>query len=227
MNRLPLVLLAALLALALPSLAAAGKPPKPKPTPAPNGTPTGVTIKAAPSPVTFNAPVSITGRVAKGGGTIKVTLQKRTVPATTFSTVGSAQSDNNGTYTLVDRPVRNTTYRVLAATSPASQSPDLLVKVAMYVGMRASDTTPARGSRVRFSGIVRPSHNGRTAYVQKLASGNRWVTVGRATLRRLDARSSRYSRTLRVRNSGSYRVRVLGHADHAMGISRVRVLTVH
>ena len=152
---------------------------------------------------------------------------KRTVPAATFSTVGSAQTANNGTYTLVDRPARNTTYHVIAATSPVSQSPDVLVKVAMLVGMRVSDTTPARGARVRFSGIVRPPHNGRTAYVQKAASGGRWVTVARATLRALDAKSSRYAKTIRVRRSGTYRVRVLGHVDHAMGISRPRALTVH
>jgi hypothetical protein len=32
---------------------------------------------------------------------------------------------------------------------------------------------------------------------------------------------------IRVRVSGVYRTRVLGHADHAMGISRERSLTVH
>ncbi len=52
------------------------------------------------------------------------------------------------------------------------------------------------------------------------------MTVGRATLRKLDAQRSRYAKTLRVRSSRQYRVRVLGHADRAIGISRTRTITV-
>lgn len=218
-----LVLLAAVVA-AFATSAPAQKKPKPQ---KPYTLPGPVSISAKPNPTVFSTPVTISGRVEKAAEGTVVTLSARILPSATFTTISSAKVAKNGTYAFSHRPPRNTYYRVTAALQPPVSSSDLLVKVRTLVGFRVSDSTPARGSRVRFSGIVRPRHDGRRAYIQKLASGGRWVTVARATLRKLDSRSSRYRRTIRVRRSGSYRVRVLGHADHAMGISRVRTITVH
>jgi hypothetical protein len=218
-------LLAVFAAPAAPALAQ--KKPKP-PKPGQQYTiPGPVSISAKPNPTVFSTPVTITGRVEKAAQGTVVTLAARILPSATFKTVATGKVGKNGTYSFGHRPPRNTYYRVTAALQPAVSSGDLLVRVSTLVGFRVSDSTPARGSRVRFSGIVRPRHDGRTAYIQKLASGGRWVTVGRATLRKLDAASSRYSKTLRIRRSGTYRVRVLGHADHAMGVSRTRSITVH
>ena len=133
----------------------------------------------------------------------------------------------NGGYSFVHKPVRNTYYRAVSSLKPPTQSGDLLVKVRMLVGLRVSDSTPRSGQRVRFSGIVRPAHDGRTASIQRRSSTGSWVTIARPTLRAVDAGTSRYVRTLRVRRSATYRVRVIGHADHAMGISRVRTLITH
>ena len=203
--------------------APAQKKPKPYTLPGP------VSITATPNPTVFSTPVAITGRVDKPGNNagVAVTLQAKILPSTTFVTVATARTENNGTYRFSHRPPRNTYYRVVAALTPAQTSGELLVRVRTLVGFRVSDSTPAAGSRVRFSGIVRPRHDGRRAYVQRRAATGRWVTVARTTLRTLDARSSRYRVTLRVRRSGTYRVRVLGHSDHAMGISRTRTVTVH
>jgi hypothetical protein len=78
---------------------------------------------------------------------------------------------------------------------------------------------------VRFTGLVFPRHNGRRAYVQRRSPSGRWVTVGRPTLGAFDATSSRYTRRLRIRRTGVYRVKVNGHSDHATGYSRlVRVV---
>jgi hypothetical protein len=217
---LKLVLLALILA-ALPAVAGAQKAKK-----KPYKIPGPVSITASPNPTVFSTPVVVTGDVKGAKGGVVVTLQRRRSTGGAFTTIGTAKTDNAGRYRFGDRPSVNVYYRVLAATAPATQSGDLLVKVRMLVGLRVSDATPAAGARVRFSGIVRPPHNGRTASIQKL-SGSRWVTVARTTLRRLDAKSSRYRKTLRIRRSGSYRVRVTGHADHAAGISRTRTLTVH
>lgn len=219
------VLLTAVVAAPI-TMAPAQKKPKPKPG-QPYTLPGPVSIGAKPNPVVFSTPVTITGRVDKAAEGTQVTLAARTLPSTTFTNVTGAKVAKNGTYTFSHRPPRNTYYRVTAALSPPVASGDLLVKVRTLVGLRLSDSTPARGSRVRFTGIVRPRHDGRRAYVQKQASGGRWVTVGRTTLRRLDSRSSRYTKTLRVRSSGAYRVRALGHSDHAMGISRTRNVAVH
>lgn len=219
----PLAVLA-ILVCAAAGPATAQKRPK---TPKPYTIPGPVSISATPNPTVFSTPVTISGRVDKAKAGVRATLFGRILPSTTFVALASASTSKPGSYTFVHRPQRNTYYHVTAALSPPASSGDLLVRVSTLVGFRVSDTTPRRGSRVRFSGIVRPRHNGRRAYIQKRSATGRWVTVARTTLRNLDTASSRYSARLRVRRSGEYRVRVLGHLDHAMGISRTRTLQVH
>jgi hypothetical protein len=229
MNPRTLTLAAVLLATAsASSLPAMAQKAKPKPKPAkPYTIPGPVSISAKPNPTTFSTPVTISGRVQKANTAVTVTLLARVLPSGSFATVQTAKTTKKGDYKFSHRPPANTYYRVVAALQTPVQSADLLVPVRTLVGFRASDSTPARGSRVRFSGIVRPRHDGRRAYVQKQSSAGRWVTVARTTLRKLDSQSSRYAVTLRVRSSATYRVRVLGHSDHAMGISRSRALVVH
>ena len=77
----------------------------------------------------------------------------------------------------------------------------------------------------RFSGTVRPRHNGRRVYVQRKVGTGAFVTIRKTTLEKATSRSSKYSLRVRVRTAATYRVRILGHADHALGISRERVLT--
>jgi hypothetical protein len=214
---LTLSLIAAAAAATVP--ASAQKPPKPKPGP--------VTIAATPNPSVFSTPVAVTGRVQQAPEGTVVTLSRRILPSGSFVTLATAKTAKNGTYTFSQRPQRNMYYRVSAALTPPVQSPDLLVNVAMLVGLRLSDSTPAAGARVRFSGIVRPRHDGRAAYIQKQNAAGTWVTVTKTTLSKLDSQSSRYSKTIRVRANANYRVRVLGHDDHAMGISRTRTAVVH
>ena len=116
----------------------------------------------------------------------------------------------------------NAYYRAVARTSPEQTSAEALVKVAPLVGFRVSDSTPKAGQRVRFSGTVRPRHNGRRVYVQRKVGTGSFVTIRRATLEAATSTSSKYSLRVRVRSTATYRVRILGHADHAMGISRER-----
>ena len=198
-----------------------GKPGKPATIQGP------VSIGAKPNPVLFGTTVVVSGRVQNSADGTTVTLLRRTLPSTTFTGTATVAADKNGDYTFTQRPERNTYYRAVSSLNPSTQSGDLLVKVRMLVGLRVSDSTPRRGQRVRFSGIVRPAHNGRTASIQRKSATGSWVTIARPTLRALDARTSRYARTLRVRRSGTYRVRVIGHSDHAMGISRERALVTH
>lgn len=185
-----------------------------------------VSISASPNPVTFSSPIRITGRLRNQGRRRVLTLQASTDRAT-WSNVGRVRTSRSGTYRIGQRPARSTYYRVLAPTTPPTESRPLLVRVRPLVGFRLSDQTPPIRSRVGFSGIVRPPHHGRRVYIQKRTLSGRWVTVARVRLRALDATTSRYSRRVRVRRSGPYRVRILGHDDHVMGISRERTILVH
>jgi hypothetical protein len=114
----------------------------------------------------------------------------------------------------------------VGADRVAARSADLLVRVRPLVGFRVSDTTPRAGQRVRFRGTVRPPHDGSVVSIQRKRADGRFVTVARTRLRDAGDVYSRYGRRLRVRRTGTYRVRIAGHADHAAGFSRERTLTV-
>jgi hypothetical protein len=203
-----------------PVTASAQKPPKPPGQ-------QGVTLRTSAAQVTFSQPLTARVSVKGAKAGVGVTLQRRPSTSQVWSDVETKPTDGKGDASFTTRPRVNVYYRALARTTPEQTSAESLVKVAPLVGFRVSDSTPRAGQRVRFSGTVRPRHNGRRVYVQRKVNGGSFVTVRRATLRAATSTYSRYSLRVRVRRTASYRVRILGHADHAMGISRERVLTTH
>jgi hypothetical protein len=215
MRRILPCLLAAGAVLAPVASSAAQKPPGQQ----------GVTLRASAALVTFSQPLTSTVSVKGAKAGVGVTLQRRPSTSLTWSDVETKPTDAKGDAAFVTRPRRNDYYRAIARTAPEQTSPESLVKVAPLVGFRVSDSTPRAGSRVRFSGTVRPRHNGRRVYVQRKVGTGSFVTIRKTTLERATSRSSKYSLRVRVRTAATYRVRILGHADHAMGISRERVLT--
>jgi hypothetical protein len=99
--------------------------------------------------------------------------------------------------------------------------------VRFAVTLRLSDATPRRGTRVRFSGVVRPARAGGSALIQRRTTTGKFRTVARAALHPSSAGQSTYSSRLRVRSSGVYRVRVLADSSHAAGNSPRRHIRVH
>ncbi len=230
MRLLKLTLVALVVALPIAS-AGAQKPPK-KPPPGQSGTgPYGtvptLTIAARPNPVVFASTTTLTGSLRSNTANVRIILQSRTFsPRGEFANISSTTTDRRGDYRFVPKPRANTVYRALTDTQPVGGSVELLVRVRMRVGVRTSRSVVRAGSLVRFRGLVFPRHNGRRAYIQRRSPTGRWVTVARPTLRAYNATSSRYTRRIRVRRTGVYRVKVNGHADHATGYSRrVRITT--
>ncbi len=201
----------------------AQKPPKPPKPPAPGQQ--AVTLKPSTALLTFSQPLTIMVSVKGAGAGTPVTLQRRPATSQTFSDVETKPTDAKGDAPFTTRPRVNTYYRAIARTTPNQTSPESLVKVAPLVGFRVSDSTPRAGQLVRFAGTVRPRHNGRRVYVQRRLDGGAFATVRKTTLRAATSTYSKYSLRVRVSRTATYRVRILGHADHAMGISRERVLT--
>jgi hypothetical protein len=218
MRRILPGLLAAGALLAPVAASAAQKPPKPPGQ-------QGVTLQPSATQVTFTQ--TLTSKVSVKGvkAAVNVTLQRRPSTSQTWSDIETKATDAKGDTTFISHPRRNDYYRAIARTTPEQTSPEALVKVAPLVSFRVSDSTPRAGSRVRFSGTVRPRHNGRRVYVQRKVGTGSFVTIRRTTLVKRTSSSSKYSLRVRVRTAATYRVRILGHADHAMGISRERVLT--
>jgi hypothetical protein len=211
-------LLAAGAVLAPVAAASAQKPPKPPGQQA-------VTLRPSAAQVTFSQPVTSTVSVKGAKAGVGVTLQRRPATSQTWSDVETKTTDMKGDAAFLTRPRVNVYYRAIARTTPEQTSPESLVKVAPIVSFRVSDATPRAGQRVRFSGRVRPRHNGRRVSIQRRLDGGSFVTIRRARLRAATSRYSRYSLRVRVRRAATYRVLIRAHADHTTGISRERVLT--
>ncbi|HET9025209.1 MAG TPA: hypothetical protein VFN64_11590, partial [Burkholderiaceae bacterium] len=106
-------------------------------------------------------------------------------------------------------------------------STSAFVRVRLRVSFKVSDSTPKKGARVRFSGTVAPAHDGKPVLIQKKTSKG-YVTVTRTTLLDNGTDTSKYSKRVRIRRSGTYRVVVQSlDQEHDNGTSRSRTLRVH
>jgi len=219
------------LALALAVVPSAGAQ-KPAPaTPVSPPTATSITLDAKPATIIYSGVTTLSGRL-RGRTVRNVTVrlwQDTTRPygdAYKPSSV-TAKTAKNGTYSFAAKPLANTQYRVVASTSPAVASPAKLVLVRILVGRRVSDSTPRRGSLVRFFGSAFPAHDGRRVTIQRRSPSGRFVTVARSRLRDAGTAKSSYTRRVRVFRDGVYRVKVIGDSDHVNGLSRLKRIDVH
>jgi hypothetical protein len=210
-------------AVAVTPAALAAKPPKPSGT--------AVTIGAKSSILVFSGATTLSGRLSGNGASgvaIRLESDDSRPYGDSYKPAGNtATTSNNGSYSIAVKPLVNTQYRVVAQASPPVMSAAKLVSVRTLVGLRLSDTTPARGSLVRFSGSVFPAHDGRSVSIQRRLSTGGFVTVARTALRDAGDAKSAYSRRVRVSRSSVYRVKVTGDGDHVNGFSRMRSIAVH
>ena len=220
MKKLSAVIAAALVC-ASPALAA--KPPKGG-QPNPN-----LTIKASAAAVTFGRSVTITGNTKGMTSGTTVDLQANPYPYNGFKPTGkTAVVDPAGNFAIAGVvPQVHTQYKVVAKTSPPSESAAVFVRVRLRVSFSVSDSTPKRGAMVSFRGTVAPAHDGKPVLIQKRTSSG-YKTVARTTLIDNGTASSKYSKKLRIRSSGTYRVVVQSvDQEHDNGTSRSRTLKVH
>jgi hypothetical protein len=222
MKRFPISMAVAATALLVLAAGATGakKPPKGS----------SVTLVGKPNPLTFGSYVTLSGRLTaatSGGQTVTLQVDPYPFADTGFADKATKTTAANGDYTFSQAPGLNSRYRVIASTSPKVTSPTVTTSVAYRVGLSVSDSTPRKGSRVRFSGSVGPKKDGATAFIQKRRSDGSFVTVARATLTAGTGTHSVYSKRLLINASGTYRVRVSADTAHVTGTSRTRTLTIH
>ena len=220
----------AVTALAVSVGAATAKPP-------PTGGTSAATIAAKRNPVRYGSSTTIAGVVTgKHASGATVTLQSDPYPYTgRFSKTATTTATATGRYSFTVNPSLNTTYQVVANTAPQATSPKVIVRVRIRITMQVSTTKPAAGQRVRFSGIVLPAYNGKSVLIQR-DSGTGWKTVTSATLVSSTpvktvfgmTPRSRYSKQLRVLESGTYRAYFNPHDGRLLAnASPSRKLTVH
>lgn len=209
--------LALLLVCAGPAVAA--KPPKgPKPNP-------NLTIKSSAAAVAFGRSITLSGTTKNVPQGTTIEVQQNPYPYSGFKPTGkTAIVDPSGNWSVTGiQPQVHTQYKVVAKTSPPTESGAVFVRVRLRVSFSVSDSTPKKGARVRFSGSVAPAHAGKPVLIQKKTSTG-YRTVTRTTV----SSTSRYSKRVRIRRSGTYRVVVQSlDQDHDNGTSRSRTLRVH
>jgi hypothetical protein len=172
--------------------------------------PLGLQIGATPNPVTFNFASTITGQLTGTGNAGRsVQLQTRPFPYTTpFTNLGApAVTDANGGFAFPLAAVPATAqYRVVTTDRSNVTSPILILGVAVRVKTNVSTTRPRRGSLVRFSGTIRPARPGALYAIQKQTSTGGWVTISGSITRTGGETFSGFSKRVRVRRGGNYRV---------------------
>jgi hypothetical protein len=158
-----------------------------------------------------------------------VELQENPFPYAGFKPTGkTAVVDPSGNWSVAGvAPQVHTQYRVHSKTSPPADSTGVTVRVALRVSFRVSDSTPKRGTRVRLFGTVAPAHDGKPVLIQKKTATG-YKTVTRTTLLDNGTATSKYSKRLRIRRNGTYRIIAESlDQDHDNGTSGSRTLRVH
>ncbi len=172
--------------------------------------PLGVTLAATPNPVSVGGATTLGGALTgTGNGNRQVLLQSNPWPYTQgFVTTGNAQVTNATTgafaFPVIGVPV-NTQYRVLMASRPEVVSPVVVVGAAVKVTRRVRVSRGLRSARIRFRGRLTPAVDGQQVLIQRLRKGI-WVTRAQTVARHAGAGFSRYSKRIRVRRGGRFRV---------------------
>ncbi len=209
------VVVAALFAVAVPAVAAPTKPPQGA----------KLTAAARPTPLIFGQGTVVSGKLTgQNNGGQRVTLAEDPFPyGDGYTNVATATTAANGNYTLPRQvPATNRNYRVTVGGDQAFTGVRVMMRVSFVVG----DSTPNRGQRVGFTGFVAPKHDGRTVLIQRRSARGAWGTVRRTLLKATTGNRSRYSTSLVIRSTGTYRVRAGADGDHITGTSRTRTLSV-
>jgi hypothetical protein len=221
------VAVAFVLALALVSPVLAKKPGSPAPSTS------SATIAATPNPVLFGGLTTISGLVTgKKASGAAVSLESKPFPYTgPFTRIAGTTADATGHYSFKVAPSLNTIYNVVAKVGPSATSSNLLVKVRVRVTLGVSTLKPAVGQLVRFQGFVLPAYNGQAVQIQRRTPTG-WRTVARAKLVAAAPLAtiarSKYTKRLRIRSSGTYRVRFApADGSRLANTSPTRALRVH
>ena len=218
MTKIPHIALAAIAAGALVPAAQAAKP-------APAGAPT---IAASPKRVVFGKSVTISGQLPAPNNVagVSMTLQSDPFPYARFGNVATTLTNATGGYSFTNTPGANTKFHVVAKTKPQRTSPDITVGVRRRVTRGVSDSSPAKGQKVRCAGSVFPPKDGATIQLQRHTKTG-YKTVATTVLKDAGNDRSSYRRSITIRRDGRFRVVIPGDGTFLAGISRSVTLRVH
>jgi hypothetical protein len=186
--------------------------------------PLGVSLAATPNPIRIGGSTTLAGVLSgTGNANRQVQLQANTWPYTAgFQPVGNNQVTNASggfAFTLLAVTV-NTQYRVLMPAKPGVVSPVVVLGTTNKVTRHAKVHRGLRRGRIHFWGTIRPALDGAAVYIQKLRRGV-WVNIGQTAAKHTSKGISRYSKRVRQKHGGRYRVLVVDASGaHSPSVSR-------
>jgi hypothetical protein len=185
-----------------------------------------LSLAVSPTIVRYGVPSTVSGALSSKQVGIEVVLEYQPYPYDgKWIDTGTTKTGADGSYSFTVTPPTSTHYRVSTVEKPAVVSNEGALLVKWSVGLGVSDKTPKKGSRVRFSGIVKPAYPNGIVYLQrKTAAG--WKNVKQTTMTTGTVEQSNYSMRLRVKRTGRYRTVVLGDKSRETGVSPARRLVV-
>jgi hypothetical protein len=186
-----------------------------------------ITIAADPPLIGVGTEAGVGGQlVGRRVAGRQLLLEADRFPFSAFETVATTTSGPSGTYEFRVQPERNTRYRVVLRSTPATRSAEEVVYVRMRLTLRVDDPRPARGQRVRFFGSVIPDQDGRLAHIQRRTATGGYRNVAAVPLIDAGASRSRFEGAIPITRSGVYRILVPSQDENAKGVSAPRVLRI-
>jgi hypothetical protein len=171
--------------------------------------PLGLTFAVTRNPVPFGQSTVLNGTLTgTGSANRQILLQSTPFPYTQpFQPTTNVQLTNpQGQFSFPLLSVGiNTQYRVVIPGRPEVASPILSLGVAVRVATYTSTRHVRTGRIVRFFGTVRPARPGARFAIQRRRHGS-WHTVSGGETHGSGGGVSRYSKRLRIRRGGLYRV---------------------
>lgn len=193
--------------------------------------PLGINLAATVNPVKLSGETIVAGQITgTDNGGRHVVLQSRqwpyTQPFVDSTNVQIADAAGNFQFPIVDLVI-NTQYQVKVPGRPNLASPIVSAGVKPYITTHAPKSVRKHGryGRIHWYGTIKPVRDGAQVLVQKIVH-HKWVTIGAATARHRSATSSKYSRTLRQRHGGTYRI-VVNSLDGAYVPNQGRTHKIH
>lgn len=171
---------------------------------------TTLSISRSASTINYGDQVTISGYLRTMSGTSvageSVSLQRRFVGTTTWTTHASATTSSTGRVSFSTAPSRHTEYRLRhSATTGYGASTSSVVKVSVrpVLTFSASQTKALLGRTTTIKGKISPSYSGQTISLQRLQSGT-WRTL--ASMK--PSTTGTYSFPVKPTSTGSWTYRV-------------------
>jgi len=144
---------------------------------------TTLTVKSSLSSVTYGSSTSLSGTLKTVSGAVlsgsSVKILGRQIGAASFTTVGTATTDESGVYVLSVKPSKGAYYYASYAGGTGMMgrsTSSVLVSVKPKVSLALNDSTATRTQTVYFSGTVSPNAKYQTVYLQRYVSG-KWLSA--------------------------------------------------